>query len=507
MGLLRDGGNWKIYESEGKRYYHVVLPEMSDVEKEVFEVLRGVISRETSVSMIKFHLLSPHFQKILFETLKDLLDSLPSGVDLLSPEEKSKALQNISAYVKKYLPMVRDPESFARLLLYESLGMGLLEYLMEDDNLEEIMVNGEGIPVYVVHREYGVCETNITLPPKKVIKLASKVARYVNKPFSELSPILDAHLPTGDRVNATMPSITPKGPTLTIRKFRKIPFSPADLLNNGTISPEAMAFLWLAVEGMGLYPLNIIISGNTGGGKTTLLNVLLDFVPLEQRIITIEDTLELDLGERKNWIQMVSRPATRNTPEVTMDDLVKTALRMRPDRIIVGEVRGEEARTLFTAMDIGHQGSMGTLHANTTRETIIRLKTPPMSVPESLLPLLNLIVMVHRMYRPDRGIYRRVTQISEVTRMEERVLLADLYKWSPEKDELRREDIPSHNLDLLSKYTGRSRKKLKEELELREVVLRYMSKEKMGREECRKVINRYYQDKKGLLEEIKTSFL
>ena len=254
-----------------------------------------------------------------------------------------------------------------------------------------------------------------------------------------------------------------------------------DIIEKGTISPTAAAYLWLAIDGLGASPFNLIVAGNTGGGKTTTLNALLDLVPLSERIITIEDTRELSLLHR-NWVPLVR---DRNT---TMDDLLRNALRMRPDRIVVGEVRGPEAETLLTAMNVGHSG-MGTLHANSARDTIRRLTSPPMEVPQAMIPVINIIIVQHRLRLEGKGVVRRVVEICEVFPGETNVSLSQIYKWDPSKDLLQPTGIPSRLLDQLSDYLHIPKRNLLSELKRREKIITEAVRKKLSRKEFFYMIN------------------
>jgi len=251
-------------------------------------------------------------------------------------------------------------DSLAKFFYLISGRLGLLEVPINDDRLEEVMVNGYNLPAFVFHRKYQMCETNIVLDRNEVDRIIESIANLVNRPIDSRVPMLDAFLPDGSRVNATTADITMNGATLTIRKFSKNPLTVIDLIHFGTLDIDTASFLWQAVEGyFGAKPANTLIVGGTGSGKTTLLNVLSLFSMYNERIITIEDTPELQIPH-KHVIKMVTRPARPGMPdyEVTMDDLIKNALRMRPDRIFVGEVRGEEAHSLLVAMNTGHDGAL-----------------------------------------------------------------------------------------------------------------------------------------------------
>ncbi|MFH1257519.1 MAG: ATPase, T2SS/T4P/T4SS family, partial [Candidatus Micrarchaeota archaeon] len=241
----------------------------------------------------------------------------------------------------------------------EMAGYGIIDPLIEDDMLEEIMIIGPGKPVYVFHRKYEMMKTNIVFyEDKDLLNLIDKMARTVGRRIDIQSPLLDARLPDGSRVNATIPPASINGATLTLRKFRKDPFTVIDLIKYGTMDFDIAAFLWVISDGFGALPANILVSGGTASGKTSTLNVLASFIPTDERIISIEDTAELALP-LDHWIRMETRPASvENAGEISMDTLVKNSLRMRPDRIVVGEIRGQEGFTLFTAMNTGHRGAV-----------------------------------------------------------------------------------------------------------------------------------------------------
>jgi len=278
-------------------------------------------------------------------------------------------------------------------------------------------------------------------------------------------------------VNATIPPISLDGSTLTLRKFRKDPMSIVDMINYGTISFEAAAFMWLATDGMGVRPANTLVAGGTASGKTTTLNILSSFIPNTERIISIEDTAELSLP-LKHWIRFEVRPPSmEGTGEIDMNELVKNSLRMRPDRILVGEIRGAEGYTMFAAMNTGHSGCLGTVHSNSARETIVRLANPPISVPQIMLTSLNFILMQNRIHDRRKGMIRRITELAEVVPGDEgQIELQNLYEWDPVKDALVRTDAASAYLQLLQKYTGLDRKALQQEIDEREAVLRQLVK-------------------------------
>ena len=271
----------------------------------------------------------------------------------------------------------------------------------------------------------------------------------------------------------------------------------------GTLSPDVGAFLWLAAEGMGAFPANILISGGTSSGKTTFLNCLAMFIRPTERVITIEDTAELKLP-LKHWVRMETRPPSiEGTAEITMDILLKNSLRMRPDRIVVGEVRHSEAFTLFTAMNTGHQGSMGTIHANSSNETLVRLMSPPMSVPEQMATALDLVVVLNRINVPKVGLKRRITEIAEVTGVEKPELHI-IYQWNAETDKVEMVDRNSLVLKKIQKFSGMSIKSLEDEMKTRKDLLEAAVNKDVSSIEAFSFLLRKYYEAKNATEPKKT---
>ena len=292
---------------------------------------------------------------------------------------------------------------------------GDLAVLLEDDNLEEVMYNGGSQCVKVAHRNHGMCRTNVWIEDDSGIQIAKNIASFTNVPLGDgpgLVPIFDGRLPDGSRVNGTIPPISPDGPTLTIRKFREDPLTMLDLIKFGTVNSRLAAMMWVWIEGLDSRPANFVIAGGTGSGKTTTLNCLGMYIPWHRRLLTVEDTAELQVYH-DHWLRMETRRERPDgTPEVDMNDCLKSSLRMRPDRIIVGEVRGPEAATLLTAMNTGHDGSFGSLHANTAQETVTRMINPPMLVPPIMLTGLDLIIIQARLHVNGKTV-RKITEVAE----------------------------------------------------------------------------------------------
>jgi pilus assembly protein CpaF len=300
----------------------------------------------------------------------------------------------------------------------EILGLGPLQPLLEDESITEIMVNGPK-NIYVerkgkIHRVPVTFESN-----DHVMRIIDRIVAPLGRRIDESSPYVDARLPDGSRVNAVIPPISLVGPTLTIRKFSKNPITVEQLVQFGTLTPEAIQFLKACVESR----INVVISGGTGSGKTTLLNILSSFIPSDERILTIENAAELQLRQ-EHVVTLESRPANiEGRGEITIRQLVVNALRMRPDRIVVGEIRDEAALDMLQAMNTGHDGSMTTAHSNSPRDTLSRLETmtlmagmdlPVRAIREQITSAVDLVVHQERL----RDGSRKVVYITEVSGME-----------------------------------------------------------------------------------------
>ncbi len=500
--LLESYGRIKIFEGFPHNSYEISKPSFSEKDKKLADAFIKVILRKSSINEL---------QKVFGSSalLEEFRKKVIQPVDMKTLVQKPSMPKDLEEIKVGFFGLVKQlgvpkPKQFVEYVLNKSIGYREIAEMMSDGWLEEIMINGYDRNVFVFHRRHGMCKTNVVVEEHGfVFDLILRIAQTVNKHFNEVHPLLDARLPDGSRANATFSYITPFGHSLTIRKFSKVPLSIIHLIENNTLSVELSAFLWAMVEGLNVDPMNIIITGGAGSGKTTLMNVLSSFIPYHSRVISIEDTLELDLGDRSNWIQMESKPRLRDVAEVTMDDLLKNALRMRPDRILVGEVRGEEAQTLFVAMDTGHRGILGTLHSNTAREMLLRLKSSPMSVPEAMLPLLDMAIVMQRTYSKKEGMLRRVKQVAEIGRMEEKVLLSNIFELNPKKDLIEKTDIPSRVIEILAERAGLSKNQLKREILVRQRILEWMIKKEIRkRAEVERVIQQYYFEPSSVLEEI-----
>jgi flagellar protein FlaI len=415
---------------------------------------------------------------------------------------KGEIRRGALALLKAALPDGSEEEYnfMASKIVQEMLGLGDLEFFVSDDWLEEICVNRAGSPVWVYHRKYGWVKTNIVIKDEAQVRnYAAAIARKVGRQITMQDPLLDASMVTGDRVNATLAPISMLGNTMTIRKFARKPWSISDMLKNGTISYETGAFLWLCMQ----YEMNMLIAGGTGSGKTSFLNVLSAFIPPNQRLISIEQTHEIKPPGHLQWVPMVVREATsEGKGEVSMLDLMINSLRMRPDRIIVGEVRrAEEAEVLFEAMHTGHS-VYATLHAETARETMKRLTHPPIDIPPVVLGALHLIVV---MYRDRRAGRRRLFEIVELMPSEgKEPVTRTLFRWKPYKDQIVEEEGSVRVLENLKTFTGMDDKEIAKSLAEKEEILRWLVKKGVDSvDDTGRIVADYYADPESMLAKVR----
>lgn len=472
------------------------LDENEDLENNNFAITDKILP----LYMVKNKGFTPD-ENILLDNIRNQL------VDLAISTKKTKEIgkvQDIKNILQEKVSGNTDLNYIDDLSIriYENInGYGLINPLISDDELEEIMVIGSNKPVYVYHRKYGMMETNLKFDEDvEIIRIIDSIARANNRRFDNESPIFDGRLKDGSRVNGTLPPVSADGPTLTIRKFRHDSYTIIDLINSNTLDSVIASFLWLTIDGLGVKASNILIAGGTSSGKTTTLNALGGLINPKERIISIEDTLELQIPH-EHIIRMETRLAnTEGKGELNMDDLLKNALRQRPNRIIVGEVRGSEAITLFTALNTGHSG-FGTLHANSGRETINRLVNSPMYVPNIMITALDFILMQKRIYLPNGMVFRRVTELCEVVGLGEgNVQLNELFKWNPGEDKFSKVGIASKTLEKIGNMKGLSMKELNLEINKRKTVLDLMVKNNFRSNKLvSKIIESYYQDPDKLL--------
>ena len=447
--------------------------------------------------------ISVHTELILEKIREELTTQVNLGiVDILATKEsgiiEQKFIDAITTLINKHFPDADEKTTnfLQSYLIQRSLGLGNIEILMDDINLEEIAVNDAEEPVWVYHKKFGWLKTNIMLANEDQIRhYATMIGRRVGRQLTILEPLLDAHLKGGDRVNATLAPISVKGNTITLRKFAAKPWTITDFIQDKTISPEAAAVIWLGVQ----FELSTLISGGTATGKTSMLNVVANFFPPNQRIISIEDTREIQLPKFLHWIPMVTRlPNPEGKGEISMLDLLVNSLRMRPDRIIVGEIRRKrEAEVLFEAIHTGHS-VYATVHANDTRETITRLTNPPIEIPKTMLPAISMIVV---QYRNRRTGVRKTFQIAEILPDAESNVLIQL---DIREGVLRKIAESKALLSTIEMFTGFTRNELNKSLEEKGAVLKWLVKNDIGTvDTVGRVMAEYYTNKDKLMDYVR----
>lgn len=433
-------------------------------------------------------------------TAKEILD--PKAIEELKARFKVKAKEILEQKLPKIEPSVRNV--LIMNLMKEMLGLGDLDILVSDEFLEEIVVTSSSEPVRVFHKVYGWLETNIFLRDEiQAREYFNIIGRRVGRQITTLHPLLDANLLTGDRANAVLYPISTKGNTLTIRKFSRDPWTVTDLIKNKTADPHIFALIWFAVQ----YETNILISGGTGSGKTSFLNVCMPFIPPNHRIVSIEDTRELMLPDYLFWCPLVTRePNPEGKGEVTMLDLLINALRMRPDRVVLGEMRKQEqAEVLFEAMHTGHS-VYATVHAGSVATTIRRLINPPLDVPINLLSAVNLNIVTYRNRQKNT---RRVYEIGEFIVTEEKgnglsVKPNIIYRWNPRTDKIVRVKRMANLFQDLTHVTGLSLKEINQDLKNKEKILTWMVRKNVRDSvSVGEVMHQYYLDPEKLVALVK----
>ena len=394
-------------------------------------------------------------------------------------------------------------ESYKKIYYYlcrDFIGFNETEPLLRDYFVEDIECNGGHSPIYIVHRVYRNLKTNIIFRKNEVLEsFVEKLAQRCGKYISYAKPILDGSLPDGSRVNATYTKdITSKGPTFTIIKFTKKPWTPSQLIGFNTLSPEMLAYLWLMIE----HKMNILIVGGTASGKTTLLNAIAFFIPPEARVVSIEDTRELNLP-RDNWLPSVSRSATGvgDLGAIDLYQLLKSSFRQNPDYVIVGEVRGAEASVLFQGMASGHS-SISTIHADSVQTVIKRLETPPIELSPTLLNVLDSIcIMTHAIVNKSET--RKLKEIVEIVNVtpDGTAITNTPFKWNASEDRFYFKKQSNIFDKILDRY-GVPKEELALELQRRAKLLYTMYQKKIfDFDKVQEIITEYYKKPEEILKE------
>lgn len=474
--LIKPFAEAHIYwdDDEESLIYDVREPPMNEREEQIFDDLRHALEEKIDVPLSKLDTT----EKIL-DYLEEKIDSTAAELGYrMTGEEKNK----IMYYVYR---------NFA--------GINELEPLMHDPHIEDIGCSGLGIPVYIVHSKFGSIQTSIVFDDEEQLKnLVIKLAERANKYVSYADPLLDGTLPDGSRVNASLTQdVTTKGPTFSIRKFQEIPYSAIDLIEFGTVNYDLMAYMWMALQ----YQKSMLIIGGTATGKTTFLNSVVTFIQPEQKIVSIEDTRELQLPH-ENWIPSVTRTGVgkdSSEQEINMYQLLRESFRQNPDYVVVGEVRGKEASVLFQGMASGHP-SLSTMHASAPSDVVSRLTTPPINLSPSLVETLDVIVSVTHAGEYGKNA-RRIKAIYEVEDISDEGSLRtnEYFSWSPVDDTFNQAS-QSSVLDKIGQQFGFSQGEIEDELEDRRKILKWMHENGYSQfSQVAQIVSEYYSNKEKVM--------
>jgi len=443
-------------------------------------------------------------QETLIRTIDVRLDQLESGVvdDFL--------VKSVGQIIKDY--KIKIDSTLKGKILYfiarKFVGYGRLDPLMRDPNIEDISCDGSGVPIFLFHRTHGSLRSNVKFEDEDelsafVVQLAQKCNKYI----SIAEPMLDATMPDGSRIQMTLSTeITTKGSTFTIRKFRDDPITPTDLIDYNTMSAEIVAYMWLAVE----HGANALFAGGTASGKTSTLNALCLFIPYESKIVSIEETREINLPH-PNWIPGVSRSGfgevvgDKVVGEIDLYDLMKAALRQRPEYILVGEIRGKEAYVLFQAMATGHT-TYSTFHADSAKSLVHRLEGKPIDIPRVMLQSLDVVSIQINTRVGDKHV-RRCKQIIEIIDIDpttKEILTNEAFHWDPIEDKFVYSG-KSYILERLSSQIGIGKKEMKEEISRREELLCWMRENRIRAfKDVAGLVASYVDSPDELMEKIRT---
>ena len=464
----------------------------------------AAIVKDPETQKTLYEVIEPTLQKEEERRLREIRTFLMEEVDvnLKDIETKQKAetylREKTKEIIKKYRIKV-PPESVDKLTYYiirDFIGYGKIDPLMKDHLIEDISADGVNIPIYVWHRLYESLPTNIIFKDETELNsFIIRLAYLAGKNISIASPILDASLLDGSRIQLTYGSeVTRRGSTFTIRRFRVDPLTISDLIAFNTISSEMAAYLWYIIENRA----SVVVAGGVASGKTTMLNCLSMFIKPEMKIVSVEDTQELNLPH-ENWIPSVVRLGFGHEDKrggaITLFDLLKAAVRQRPDYIIVGEVRGEEAYTLFQAMATGHLG-LSTIHAESVEAVINRLESEPMNIPKSLIAMTNVIMVMTRTEIEGKPARRTstTTEVVELDPERKNIVTEKVFCWNPKEDKF----VFSGHSTILERHMKKldiNEEEIRRELHRRKIVLEWMVREGIRRyTDVANVIREYYVD-------------
>jgi flagellar protein FlaI len=439
------------------------------VESELFDLLYRIIEPPVSFQ-----------ERVILEEVHSYLRDVVVLESFQRKDEVQLTLPDVRKAVHRFQAGLPD-ERISVLFYYlqrNLQGYGPIDPLMHDRFIEDISCNGADNPVYIYHNEFGSVPTTLSFTGEELNRYVLKLSQKADKQVSIASPLLDAPLPDGSRAQITYTDVvSSKGSSFTIRRFKTDPMTPVDLIRYGTYSPEILAFIWMAVENRK----SMIVVGGTASGKTSTMNAISYYIPLQAKIVSLEDTREIQLPH-KNWLPTKTRETMGHSAKGDIDlfSLLRASLRQRPEYIIVGEVRGPEAQTLFQAMNTGHT-TYSTLHAGSVDESINRLVNPPINVPRAMFGALDLMVVQLLQYKEGKAI-RRCASLNEImVDRNDSIQSHELYSWYPRTDRFQRNYNHSRVLDSIGYARGWTRSEVEEQLAIRKHLLELMARKGITR--------------------------
>jgi len=473
--LISPYANAHIYwdKSTSELVYEIEEPILSENEKQALEKLENAMLELININV----------------AVEKTAEAMTSYIDRTARLLIEELNLNISeeTYKKIFYYLFRD-----------FIGFNEIDPLLRDYFIEDIECNGVDTPVYIIHRIYRNMRTNLKYPEiEKLASFVEKLAQRCGRYVSYAQPLLDGTMPDGSRVNATYTKdVTSRGPTFTLRKFTKLPWTPTQLIALNTLSPEMLAYFWILIQ----YKSSILITGGTASGKTTLLNALAFFIPPEARVVSLEETREINLP-RENWLPAVARTAigVGKVGEIDLFTILKSSFRQNPNYVIVGEVRGKEAFVLFQGMASGH-ASLSTMHADSVDTLIRRLQTPPIELPPTLVNTLDCVaVMTHAVVGKNET--RRLREVIEIVNVDKDgvAIVNTPFIWNPRQDAF---FFKKHSkvFEKISQKVGQSVEELQQEFIRKSKLLFTLYQKKVfGFDEVGKIINEYYKNPETVL--------
>ncbi len=497
-----------LYSEEESDYiYYVETPELNSIEQEI----RWKVMKDVEEYITKIDVITNTRQNVinkLKEKSKEYIENYINShqKNALSELSELKELLGLSDGERDEDEEKIGEDSIRKISYYVIRDMALydrLTPLLQDDYIEDISCNGPNIPTFIYHSEYGNMITNISYDEEEINLFVSMLAQRAGKHISVANPNIAGRLPGGYRMQLTLAKeISPKGSNFTIRRFNDEPFTPVELIDFGTFSLPQMAYLWLSIENNK----SLIFAGGTASGKTSSMNAISLFIPPKSKVVSIEDTREITL-QHENWIQSITRDSFGNDASSAIDmyDLLRDALRQRPEYIIVGEVRGKEAQTLFQAMSTGHT-TYSTMHAEDVQSAINRLEHEPINLPRQMITALD-ILSIQARTESNGEIVRRCKELVEVGGIKSKnnsLEVTTIFEYNPESDKIRGKISESRVLEEIKTTKNWTDEDLKKEFERRIRVLKYLKNKESSFDYIKitNILRKYMNDSEVVLEEI-----